>query len=226
MSAATQSENRTASQPHARVPWQPGVQHGVSTVQTLGFNILVCFLFMIFSRIFDMHLSGLHIPGISERLMAAVVIVTGSFWRPFRTSIGKRLLWFTIWIVVGLPFSVWKGESFTVLTTQWWADLVVFTAVSGLIADFQQYRRSAWVLAVAILALCVFCLHYGTLDTGRLFMANGSRFSNPNDMAQAMLIGIPFCGRPGRAGLSNGSSSPLPDTGQSPPALLWPLRRD
>ena len=168
------------------------VPRGVNNVTGLGFGILLCFLFMIFSRVFDMYLSRFHIPGISERLMAVVVVVSGSFWRPFQTSIGKRLLWLTIWMVLGTPFSMWRSDSFGILTNQWWASMLVFVAVAGLIVDFQQYRRSVLVMAVAIFALSLFCLHFGTMDTGRLWMGNRSRFANPNEMAQALLIGIPF----------------------------------
>jgi len=172
--------------------FQTSVPGGVSNIQALGFPILTCFVFMIFSRVFDMHLSKFHIPGISERIMAAVILVSGSFWRPFRTNIGKRLLWFTAWMVLGIPFSYWRSDSLSILTTSWWPCLIVFMAVGGLIEDFQQYRRIAWTMAFAIFVLSLFCLHYGTMDTGRLWMANRSRFANPNEMAQAMLMGIPF----------------------------------
>jgi len=74
----------------------------------------------------------------------------------------------------------------------WWPCIVVFIAVAGLIEDYQQYRRIAWTMAIAIFVLSLFCLRYGTMESGRLFMANNSRFSNPNEMAQGLLIGIPF----------------------------------
>ena len=166
--------------------------HGVSNVQGIGFAVLLGFLFMAFSRVFDMYLTRFHIPGISERLMVLVVLVSGAFWRPFQTSIGKRLLWLTIWMLIGIPFSMWRHDSFGIITTQWWASMVVFVALGGLIGDFRQYRHSTVTLAVAIFALSLFCLHFGTMATGRLFMGNRSRFANPNEMAQAMLIGIPF----------------------------------
>lgn len=168
------------------------VPTGVSNVQSLGFLILIAFVFMIFSRVFDMHFTSFHIPGVSERIMAVVVILSGSFWRPFNTAIGKRLLWFTAWMVLGVPFSVWRSDSLSILTSSWWPCLIVFMAVAGLIEDYTQYRRIAFTMAFAILVLSILCLRYGNMDTGRLWMANRSRFANPNEMAQAMLIGIPF----------------------------------
>jgi O-antigen ligase len=183
---------------------QAAMSSGVSSVQGLGFGVLLCFLFMIFSRIFDMYLSSLHIPGISERVMVVMILVSGSFWRPFQTTIGKRFLWLSAWMAIGVPFSAWRGDSFSILTHQWWAAMIVFVAVAGLITDLQQYRRSALVLAVALFALSVFCLHFGSMEGGRLFMANRSRFANPNEMAQAMLIGIPFW-----LAISKRASSPI-----------------
>ena len=203
--AAHQPGYRTAPQTYAGAAnLQAPVPQGISSVQGLGFGVLLCFLFMIFSRVFDMYLSSLHIPGISERLMAVVIVVSGSFWRPFQTGIGKRFLWLTAWMVLGVPFSVWRSDSFALLTHQWWAAVLVFVAVAGLIANFQQYRRSAMTLALAFFALSLFCLHFGTTETGRLTMANNSRFANPNEMAQAMLLGIPFW-----LAISKRSSSPI-----------------
>jgi hypothetical protein len=43
---------RTAPQTHAGAAnWQAPVPQGVSSVQGLGFGVLICFLFMIFSRV-------------------------------------------------------------------------------------------------------------------------------------------------------------------------------
>jgi len=165
---------------------------GVSNVQGLGFLVLLAFVFMIFSRVFDMYLSNLHIPGISDRIMAAVVIISGAFWRPFQTAIGKRLLWFTGWMLLGIPFSVWRSDSVYLVTHQWWASVLVFAAVGGLIVDYRQYCTSIIVLSLALFTLALFCFHFGTIETGRLAMSNRSRFANPNEMAQAMLMGIPF----------------------------------
>jgi len=178
--------------PHAVVNWETTIPHGVSTIQRLGFIILLGFLFMIFSRIFDLYLAGLHIPGIAERVMVVVLLVSGSYWLPFQSAIGKRLLCFTAWMVVGVPFSVWRRGSLALLTGQWWASVLVFVAAAGLILDFRQYRRATLVMALAIFCLSLFCLHYGSQQSGRLWMGDRSRFANPNEMAQAVLIGIPF----------------------------------
>ena len=171
---------------------QADISRGVSFVQAVGFGLLICFLFMIFSRVFDMYFTSYHIPGICERVIAAAVIVSGSFWRPFHSGIGKTLLCLTAWMVIGVPFSVWKSDSLSVLTGAWWPCLIVFMAVGGMIKEFKEYCVIAWIVAVSIVVLSIFCLRDGTMVNGRLWMSNESRFANPNEMAQAMLIGIPF----------------------------------
>jgi O-antigen ligase len=196
--AATQPLNyrRAPQATAAAAPLPATAPQGALTGQAFGLTVLTAFIFMIFSRVFDMHLGSLHIPGIAERILLAVVVLSGTLWRPFQTTIGKRLLAFTVWMILGVPFSVWRSNSLAFLLHPvggvWWPCMVVFVAVAGLIENYQQYRRIAWTMAISIFVLSLFCLHYGTMETGRLFMANSSRFSNPNEMAQAMLIGIPF----------------------------------
>ena len=146
---------------------------------------------MIFSRIFDVRLEWLHLPGISYRLMAVFLFMSGTFLIALRDSIGKCMLGFTACFLAAIPFSVWRAGSFHTLTEQWMIGCIVFLATAALIADFRQYVRSAKTVAVAVLVLTFICLTLGTMQNGRLFLERG-RFANPNEMAQALLLGMPF----------------------------------
>jgi O-Antigen ligase len=178
---------------------QPRVTHAgaplnraeTTAVQRLSFAILIAFLFMIFSRVFDIHLTWLHLPGISYRLVGIFLLITGTFLMAFRDRIGRCVLGFTVCFLAAILFSIWRRGSLQVLTDQWLVGLVVFTATASLIPDFRQYILSAKAIALAILVLTITCLALGNMDSGRLFMDSG-RFSNPNEMAQALLLGMPF----------------------------------
>lgn len=146
---------------------------------------------MIFSRIFDVQLYWLHVPGFSYRLMAIFLFMSGTFLIALRDSIGKCVLGFTACFLAAIPFSVWRTGSFHTLTEQWLVGCVVFMATAALIADFRQYVRSVKTVAVAILVLTFICIIFGTVQNGRLFLERG-RFANPNEMAQALLLGMPF----------------------------------
>ncbi|PWT99263.1 MAG: hypothetical protein C5B51_27570 [Terriglobia bacterium] len=162
-----------------------------TVLQRVSFGILIAFLFMIFSRIFDVQLAWLHIPGISYRVMAVFLVMSGTFLAAFREAIGKFIIAFTACFLAAIPFSVWKSGSFHALTEQWLVGFVVFMATAALISDFRQYIRTAKTVALAILVLTVICITLGTVVNGRLFLPRG-RFANPNEMAQALLLGMPF----------------------------------
>ncbi|HEY1494990.1 MAG TPA: hypothetical protein VGF49_10630, partial [Candidatus Solibacter sp.] len=78
-----------------RYPYQPPVMIGtpVGTDQTsaferLGFNVLLVFLFLAFSRIFDVKFGNLHITGVAYRLVFAMVLLSRGFMTALGTPIG------------------------------------------------------------------------------------------------------------------------------------------
>jgi O-antigen ligase len=52
--------------------------------------------------------------------------------------------------------------------------------------------RTTKTVVLAVLVLTVICLVFGEMENGRLFLPSG-RFANPNEMAEALLLGLPFC---------------------------------
>jgi hypothetical protein len=64
-----------------------------SPFQRLGFNVLLVFVFLAFSRIFDVKLGSLHITGIAYRVVSAMVLLSRGFLVALNTNIGiYRLL--------------------------------------------------------------------------------------------------------------------------------------
>jgi len=176
-----------------RLSYQGAAQVRMQTnaLESLSFAILIAFLFMIFSRVFDIHLTWMHLPGISYRLVGIFLLISGTFVVAFRDRIGKCVLGFTVCFLAAILFGIWRRGSVEILTDQWLVGFVAFVATASLISDFRQYVLGAKTIALGILVLAVTCLMLGNMDTGRLFMERG-RFSNPNEMAQALLLGMPF----------------------------------
>ena len=87
------------------------ISGGISGFQGLGFSLLILYLFLIFSRIFDVKLAFLHIPGISYRVIFAMVILSQAFLKALHSDVGKALLVFTVCFVLAVPTSLWKGGS-------------------------------------------------------------------------------------------------------------------
>src|ERR1017187_7429787 len=106
MTAATYHSQPFPPFPPAAAPSTVAVDDS-STFQRLGFNVLLVFLFLVFSRIFDVKFGGLHITGISYRAVLAIVVLSGGFLSALKTNIGKALLGFTICFGLSVPFSLW-----------------------------------------------------------------------------------------------------------------------
>ncbi len=180
------------SQPFPLAPVAAPVDNS-SAFQRLGFNVLLVFLFLVFSRIFDVKFGGLHITGAAYRVVFAMVLLSGGFLTALKSNIGKALLGFTVCFGLSVPFSLWKGGSQEVF--QGWAtfSFVAFLAVAGLINNYQQWFKLFKTLTYALLAFTIIANIFGTSETGRLFLEQG-KFGNPNEMAQALLLGLPLWG--------------------------------
>jgi O-antigen ligase len=166
----------------------------ISGFHRLGFVVLVIYLFLIYSRIFEVKFAFLHIPGISYRLMLVLVVLSQSFITALKTNIGKAVLGFTVWFVLAVPSSVWKGGSVQLLTDAWIPSFVIFLATAGLIVNFAQCRRAVSAVTWAFFVLMLIAILWGsTEETGRLYLPHG-KFSNPNEMGQALLLGLPLWG--------------------------------
>jgi hypothetical protein len=175
----------------------PAVDHpgaDSSPFQRLGYAVLLVFLFLIFSRIFDVKFSSLHITGLSARLVFAMTILSLGFVTALRSNIGKALLAFTIWFGLSVPFSLWRRGSLMIFRDNWLLfSFAAFLATAGLIGNYAQCRKAIHAVAWALFAFTVIANVFGKTDTGRLFLTDG-KFANPNEMAQALLIGMPLWG--------------------------------
>ena len=185
------------SQPFPRAPHTGGPiavpVDDSSAFQRLGFSVLLVFLFLVFSRIFDVKFGGLHITGISYRAVLVILVLSGGFLTALKTNIGKALLGFTICFGLSVPFSLWKGGSQEIF--QGWAtfSFVAFLAVAGLVNNYKQWSKLFKTVTSALLVFTIIANVFGTSETGRLFLEQG-KFGNPNEMAQALLLGLPLWG--------------------------------
>ncbi len=186
---------RTQPYPPAPQAAAPGVVpvDDSSAFQRLGFKVLLVFAFLAFSRIFDVKFGGLHIPGIAYRAVLVMVLLSGGFLTALKSNIGKALLGFTVCFGLSVPYSLWRGGSEEVF--QGWAtfSFVAFLAVAGLVNNYQQWFKLFKTLTYALLAFTIIANIFGTSETGRLFLEQG-KFGNPNEMAQALLLGLPLWG--------------------------------
>jgi O-antigen ligase len=192
MAATTYDSQPFPLAPLGASPIAPGVAE--SPFQQLGFNVLLVFIFLAFSRIFDVKFGSLHITGISYRIVFAMVLLSRGFQVALKSNVGKALLGFTFCFGMSVPFSVWRSGSKDVFLNQWLMfSFVSFLAVAGLVHNYQQWFKLFKTLTYALLVFTVIANVFGISENGRLFLAQG-KFANPNEMAQALLLGLPLWG--------------------------------
>ena len=165
-----------------------------SPFQGPGFNVLLVFLILAFSRIFDVKFGTLHITGISYRIVFVMALLSREFQIALKTNIGKALLGFTIRFGLAVPFSVWRTGSLELFRDSWLSfSFATFLAVGGLVTNYQQSVKVFKTLAYALFVFTVIANVFGSSDNGRPFSVQG-KFANPNEMAQALLLGLPLWG--------------------------------
>lgn len=163
-------------------------------VLSIIFPLLVVFLFSVFTGLTEM------IPGAGSvrplfvigGLGLIALAVTGRVGKVISSPIGKILLVFTIWFILCIPLSIWRGGSLIVFEDYWSKSFLAFVLTAGLISNAAEARKIFHTIAYGVGFLACFGLarHTYTMD-GRL-MLPGGRFGNSNDLAWTLLVGLIF----------------------------------
>ena len=177
-----------APAPVSRVEPNAEIANGPSRI---GFFFLVCFVFTSASRVFDLALDWLHLPLILSILAAVFTVVGGALGSSLQTRAAKLLSLFSVWIVVCVPFSVWKGASFALLKDEYFKSFLVFLMVAGSVTTFARIRTLMTAVACGTVLATIVALSFNARLEGRLVMKSGY-LSNPNDFAQILLVGMCF----------------------------------
>lgn len=169
----------------------------------LGFVFLVLFVFVSTSRIFDTLLPYLHIPFVLAVLAGLFMVPSGALARAFETNVAKLMALFTVWMLICVPFSMWRGGSVMMLQNMWSKSYVLLVMIAGMASTFGRVKKIIVTITYASLLVAVVALVRGDTVQGRLTMESGF-LSNPNDLAQFLLVGLCFLPL-----LVNGKSSML-----------------
>lgn len=153
-------------------------------------SLYVFFLFSHASEFID-STGHLRLVAIVAILATFAALLGGKLLDSISSTTGISLSLFTILLIVGIPFSVWKGGSFKAFADLWWKSYVTFCIVSALTFSIGQMRRLYLVLASASVGIVYLSIKAGKADEGRLSLEYGS-LGNANDLASALLICLPF----------------------------------
>jgi O-antigen ligase len=72
----------------------------------------------------------------------------------------RLMLWLTVWFMVGIPFSYWRGGSVQVLAGTWLKTLLVFFLLTQTLISLKRIRVILWTIILSELVVAA----YSTLD--------------------------------------------------------------
>jgi O-antigen ligase len=98
------------------------------------------------------------------------------------------MLALTAWLVLAIPFSVWKGGSFGLVKEAWSKSFVFFLVLGAMVTTTRQSIGIMRVMAWAILICALLALRYNHYVDGRLQMSIG-QYTNPNELGNLMVVG-------------------------------------
>lgn len=160
-------------------------------LQMAGFFLLQGFVFLSCSRLSDLYLSPLHLPLLFSTLALICMVMSGGLGRAMSTTPAKLLIAFTVWMIMILPLSSWKGGSFYMLQDNWSRAVSSFLLVAGLTVSLSNCRRIMIALMLGSTMAGLIALLKNHRPGGRLSLPVGL-FANSNDMAQMMLLALPL----------------------------------
>lgn len=128
---------------------------------------------------------------ITEVLLPFLLLASGAaLYRSLRSREGRIWLFYIAWLVVDLPFSVWRGGTATMLINYSFKNWILFFYVTVFACSRVGIARLMRVQVAASLLLLVSCLAFGSSAGDRFAIADSVFFGNANELAMQVLFGI------------------------------------
>ncbi len=152
------------------------------------------YLFFLFSHAIEFidTMGRFHLIVMLAMVAAVAAFSAGKIPKAFTSAPGICLTFFTAFLLLGIPFSSWKGGSFRAFADSWWKSYLTFFLVSSLVFTLHQLRRCLFILGIASVGILYFAFKSSRIyEDGRLSVEYGS-LGNSNDLAGALLLCLPF----------------------------------
>jgi O-antigen ligase len=116
----------------------------------------------------------------------------GGLRRTFRETGPKLWLAFTVWMFLGVPFSVWRGASFGLSVAYIKTVLIFVLFTVGLTIEWAECRKLIYAIAAAAASNIVLGAYYMRPGEERFNLTWTAQIGNPNDFAAHLLLILPF----------------------------------
>lgn len=167
-----------------------------SPVRKLAFYFGLGFVFVVFSVLAELtyYITGMNTYVIYFFAPAAVLgaLFTGGIGRTLRHRAAWYWLAFYLWMVVGVPFSYWRGGSTPVIYDYARISMTLLLVVGGLATNWREVRAIFYTVGMAGLVNLLTAGMFSKEENGRLNMTSSGTIGNSNDLAAHLLLVLPF----------------------------------
>jgi O-antigen ligase len=184
-----QATTNTSRPLAVKAPASPNIMAAV------GFWLYCAYLLSGFANDWALRLFGnkAYISTIVVVLLPVAWLLSGNAFRGLQRPMGRWWAAFLVWLLLAVPFSVWKGGSAALLWNYVPRSYLTFFYISAFVISLRRCRVLMYVNATGAVVLLLTCLKLGAAGSaeGDRFVIQESLFyGNANDLGLALLLGV------------------------------------
>ncbi len=163
-------------------------------VQQICFILVCLFVLSLYANDISQMVFGVkaYLSTICLFLVPVGYLATGTPLRGLRTRMGMLWLGFGLWLILAAPFSVWRGGTFTTLTNYFPRAFMMLFYIAACTVSISQCRKFLYTLIAGVFVVLISCFKFGTMAGDRFNLPDSVFFSNANELALQLALGIAF----------------------------------
>lgn len=164
--------------------------------QSIGFKSALVLVFLRFSNLHEMlsFITGKnnYLPYVFGPAAVLAAISSGRLRYIFRERPPKFWLRFAGWMLIAVPFSSWKGGSFTAVIAYIKTDFIMLLVTAALATKWVDCRQIMYAIAAAAVSNIATAYLFLKPSGDRLALEWSGTIGNSNDLAAHLLLVLPF----------------------------------
>ena len=164
-------------------------------VASLGFVLYCAYFLSGYANDWALRLisNRVYISTVTLLLLPVPWLLSGNAFRGLQRPVGRWWIAFLAFLLLATPFSMWRGGSATLMWNYVPRNFLTFFYICAFVTTIRQCRVLMYVQITGAIILLLTCMKFGSVGTeedGRLRIPESLFYSNSNDLALALLLGV------------------------------------
>lgn len=171
----------------------PPTRPDVKLLDKLGFFMLCAYMVSGFANEWAIRFGAgkAYLSTATMLLLPVIWLASGKRLRGLTHPMGFQWVAFLVFLLVDVPFSVWRGGTFDLLTHYLPRAYLIFFVVTCFVLTLKQCTTWMYIGIGLSSIVLVSCFKFGTSEfDGRFRIPDSLFFANSNDLAMQLLLGV------------------------------------